>query len=252
VDEMIQVGEEELADKPHLDGLRRRLLELALVYYQEFIDQRRDDPAAQAELRDTKARVEKILADLAVLQGAGHLLVLGRPAVLDDLGLPAQQRRRVGELSRRMGERWRHLFRQLGRLPPEERRRQSLELARATEAELNELLTPAQQRRLRQVALQLQGLAAFRDPGVAAALKLTAAQREQLRAVEAETFFGQMEAARPGTPRDELRKAHEDRLKAGLRRAVALLTPGQVRTWKELTGEPFQGAAALPPFGPPP
>ena len=33
-------SEEELADKPNLHGLRKRLLESALVYYQEFIDQR--------------------------------------------------------------------------------------------------------------------------------------------------------------------------------------------------------------------
>src|SRR5262249_19743262 len=73
VDEMIQFSEEELADKPNFWGLRKRLLQSALVYYQEFIDQRQGDPAAQEELRETKARVEKILSDLAALLGVGRL-----------------------------------------------------------------------------------------------------------------------------------------------------------------------------------
>ena len=57
--------------------MRKRLLRSALAYYQEIIEQRRDDPDAQADLLDTKRRVEKILADLAVLQAASKLYLLG-------------------------------------------------------------------------------------------------------------------------------------------------------------------------------
>src|SRR5262249_61072486 len=91
VDELIQVSEEELADRPGMEGVRKRLLRSALAYYQEFIDQRRDDPGAQAELLDTTRRVEQILADLAVLRAAGKLYLLGQPAVLDDLRLDEAQ-----------------------------------------------------------------------------------------------------------------------------------------------------------------
>src|SRR5207253_10702926 len=55
VNEMIQLAEKDLAGNPHLQGLRKRLLEAALDYYQEFIEQSHDDSDAQAELRDTKA-----------------------------------------------------------------------------------------------------------------------------------------------------------------------------------------------------
>ena len=41
-DDMIQRANEELADNPQLEGLRRRMLEAALDYYQKFIEQRRD------------------------------------------------------------------------------------------------------------------------------------------------------------------------------------------------------------------
>ncbi len=44
VDELIQVSEEELAHRPGMEGLRKRLLTSALAYYQEFIEQRPNDP----------------------------------------------------------------------------------------------------------------------------------------------------------------------------------------------------------------
>ena len=47
----------------------------------------------ERELRETKARVEKIVADFAVLQAAMHLPLLGQSAVLDDLGLTPEQLR---------------------------------------------------------------------------------------------------------------------------------------------------------------
>src|SRR5262249_17231665 len=49
-DDLIELAEEELADKPHLEGARRRLLMAALAYYEELIEQRRDDPGARKDL----------------------------------------------------------------------------------------------------------------------------------------------------------------------------------------------------------
>ena len=79
VDEMFRISQEELADRPGMEGLRKRLLWSVLAYYQEFLEQRRDDPEAQADLLDTKQRVEKILADLAVLRAASQLYLLSQP-----------------------------------------------------------------------------------------------------------------------------------------------------------------------------
>ncbi len=96
--EMIEISDEELAGNPQLHGARKRLLESALVYFQEFIDRRQDDPAAQEELRDTKARVEKILSDLAMLQAARPTPMLRERAVLDELKLTEPQRTQVREM----------------------------------------------------------------------------------------------------------------------------------------------------------
>ena len=71
VDVLVQVCEEELANvPPHLQGARKRLLELALVYHQSFLEQQQGNAAVQAELAEGRNRVERILDELSTLQGA--------------------------------------------------------------------------------------------------------------------------------------------------------------------------------------
>jgi serine/threonine protein kinase len=241
VDEFTQIAEVELAGQPHVQGVRRRLLEAALDYYVKFIDQRRDDPAAQAELVATQERVKQILTDLAVLQGVGQVFLLGQPAVRNDLGLTAEQRTKIDDL----------LARATGpfpRLP----RQKLLELARAQDTEMRQILSVQQRGRLRQIELQLRRVWAFREPDVSAALKLTAQQWDRIQTVEDETFRGPPWPG-PGVPLDEFRKAQEERTRLATERILALLTPEQLRRWRELIGEPFTGSVNFPqpPFGPP-
>jgi serine/threonine protein kinase len=269
VDEMIQISEEELADKPFAERPRKRLLEAALNYYQEFIEQRKDDPQAQEDLLATQDRVKKILADLALLQGAGQLDLLKQPAVLDDLHPNDEQRQQLAELSNRLDkQRW-DRFGKFKDLSQDEMRQRFLDLARANDVEARKILGSERMRRLGQIALQLQGLAAFREPDVAARLKLTTAQRERIRTIEAECYWGPPEGKRPdgpppdgkhpsgpprvGGPNDEFRKAQEQRLQEARTKVLALLTSEQVKAWNELVGDPFTGALVFPPhFGPPP
>jgi serine/threonine protein kinase len=232
VDEMIQLAEKELVDKPHLDGLRKRLLETALVYYQEFIEQRRDDPDAQAELTATQARVKTILADLAVLQGAGQFYLLSLPAVLDDLCLSGEDRDRLVELASRLDRQRMESFKDFHRLTPDERRQRFLDVARASEAAATAVLTSQELKRLRQIALQVQGPYAFQDAEVITALKLTAEQRQRIRAIETDMFF----VGPPGP-----RKPPDQPLPSPTDRIQAVLTEEQQRRWKELTGEPIKG-----------
>lgn len=240
VDELIRASEEELAHRPGMAGLRTRLLGAALVYYREFIAERGSDPDAQAELRDTSRRVETILADLAVLRGAGQLLLLVQPAALDDLQLDEGQRARVAELSNRAAARWMDAFGDPNRLSPlAERARIALEQARANEQEIDAILSPSQRARLRQIALQAEGPAAFRDLEVVEALGLSPQQRGQIRAIEEATLF---RALRESPPWEALATA--DRRSLG--RILAVLTPEQSRRWKDLAGEPVRGP--LSPF----
>ena len=229
-----------------MEGLRKRLLASALAYYREFIEQRRSDPDAQAELRDTTRRVETILADLAVLRAAGELYLLAQPSALDDLRLDEGQRAKVADLSDRAGRRWMESFGDPANLrPPAERVRIALEQARANEAEVDAILTPSQRVRLRQIALQSEGPAAFREPEVVEALGLTPGQRERIRAIEEEILFGQMRELQSG-------KAPEEAGKPAMERILAVLTAEQARRWKEMAGEPIRGTLnAFPtPFRP--
>jgi serine/threonine protein kinase len=242
VDEMFRISQEELADRPGLEGLRKRVLGTVLAYYQEFLQQRRDDPQALADLLDAKQRVEKILGDLAVLRAATQLYLLCQPAVLDDLGLADQQRPKVKEFCARVGKEWMESLADVGRLPPAERGRRAVARSRAYETEVNRLLTAAQQARLRQIGLQAQGPGAFREVEVVSALNLSVEQRDQIRTIEDEALFGWMRGPRPNTTPGTQEKSVNERL-------VAVLTQDQVRRWKALTGAPVKFPIA--PFGSP-
>src|SRR5262249_22491186 len=61
VDRFIEVTEEELQEKPELQGLRRKLLGAALAYYQLFIEQRSDDPTLHVHLAASHLHMAKIL-----------------------------------------------------------------------------------------------------------------------------------------------------------------------------------------------
>jgi hypothetical protein len=242
VDEMFRISQEELAERPGLEGLRRRLLWSVLAFYQEFLEQPRDDPQAQADLLDAKRRVEQVLADLAVLRAASQLYLLCQPAVLDELRLGDEQRPRVKEFYARVGKEWVESLADVGRLSHAERGRWAVERARAYEAEVSGLLTLEQRSRLRQIGLQAEGPGAFSEPEVVAELKLTAEQRDQIRTIEDETLLGWMKGARPAA------RESGSRDRPANERIVAVLTDEQVRRWRAMTGEPLR--SAITPFPP--
>jgi len=244
VDRMIQLAEGELGDHPNMQGLRKRLLEDALEYYQKFMERSRDDQKTQKDLEATRERVRKILDDLAVLQGAGRFFLLQEQAVLEDLGLSEEQRQRIKAMPSGLARQRQELFLDFHRLAPEVRERHFLELARASEAAVTAILSPEHLDRLRQIALQRQGPSAFREADIVADLKLTPRQREQIRAIEATTFpFGG-----PGGPQ---KKPREELMRSAMEQIKALLTPEQAKRWQAMTGKPFKAAFAAPWPGPP-
>ncbi len=145
-----------------------------------------------------------------------------------------------------MPPRWTDAFGDPARLAsPSERVRLGLEQARANEEEVDAILTPPQSVRLRQIALQSEGPAAFREPEVVEALGLAPGQRERIRAIEDEALFGQFREVQAGKP-------HDDAGKPAIGRILAVLTAEQVKRWNELAGDPIRGPlSAFPiPFRP--
>ena len=252
-DEMIQISEQELAGKPFTDAARKRMLTSALVYYQRLIALSGDDPAAQADLASAREHVNKILSDLAVLQGGARLDLLHRDDVRKDLsanglGVTAEQQARLDDLDRRRREGIPALL----QLTPDEWQQRLLDDARAKEDAFDTILTSQQQRRLGQIALQLKPwLSAFHDPEVATTLNLTTPQKELLKTVEAEAFLAVADLRRgPGEPGKNV----EPVFRAATEKFLAALTDEQRRLWKDMTGEPFKAAPQLfgPPHGPRP
>lgn len=144
-----------------------------------------------------------------------------------------------------------------------------LDEIRGRESAIRDLLTAGQRRRLRQIALQVRGPQAFREPEVVAVLQLTADQRERIRRIEADVvmpprFDGprpdgpRFEGPRPdgprpdGPPKGQLMKGPGDWFGRPnvMPQVLAVLTADQIARWNELTGPPFVGLRG--PRGPNP
>src|SRR5262249_44299644 len=150
VDQFAKIAEEDLAGNPLYEGVRQRLLETALSYYQNFLDQRRDDPTIRAELEASRAKVATILGELTTLMGMGQYAVLQQKSVQEELGLSEDQRAALAEIDKN----WHKFVHEFGgRGPWEERERRRLALARNQEEVVAKLLDPGQLRRFKQIAL---------------------------------------------------------------------------------------------------
>lgn len=275
-DDLIQLAANDLAGKPFVEEVRKQVLEKALVYYQRFIEATGDDPDAQADLADTQARIEKILEDLAFMQGTAQLELLNQKAVLEDLRPSIEQEKRIVELAVRLRDQRGKMFHDFRRLTEKERDQRNRDLARANETEVAGVLTQGQRRRLGQIDLQLKGPNAFREVKVVRELKLTPEKKVRIEAILMTELSAGMGGPGPGrfgkgppgdqepNPRgglsfDEMRKAFEEKRKKVSERIQAELTRDQRKQWQEMTGEPFKGQLERPmggffpgprPFGP--
>lgn len=248
VDEFIEFSEEELAHRPGMDGLRRRLLRSALAYYQEFVAQQHDNPQAKAELLETTRRIEGILSDLAVLRASRRLYLLAQPDVLDDICQDAEQRVRIQDLAASIFQQWTESLRDFRNLSSAERGIKTLERARANEAQVNQVLNPTQQRRVREIARQLEGIGIFQAPDVVAELKLTSQQRARIREIEERAALDRKWAARQGSSSASQRGAQKSAKPTPMAQILELFSEQQRRQWNELIGLPFQGR--VPTFAP--
>jgi len=258
-----QVSEDEFPDKPELRPVRRKLLEAALGYYKDFIEQSGDDPSVQAELDASRWRIASILEEMGQKEDAqaifeqlrgglrwpgspmfGVSSLLTQPAVQQDLKLSDEQVKAIAALTENRREPpWLH-----------HNGDDHAEDFGAKERACFEVLRPEQAKRLRQVVWQRRGAHAFADPDVADALQLTPEQRQRIHKIEEDSWrafwlAGQFRDRRPdaGKRPDGFWKGVSDRL-------LAVLTDEQKARWKEMLGEPFQGEIRFgpPPFFPPP
>jgi len=255
---LVDVSEQVLADHPHLQGVRKRLLETALGYYQNFIEGHSHDANSKAELQAGKSRVSRILDELSTLEGA-NLLGLTRDKIVQaDLKLTDDQLEKLLELNKRSTHERLLQFRDQRTLTSEKRRQVFYELAKSQELSMSEILQPEQLRRLRQIELQTQGPRAFHESQAVQLLKLTPEQKRRIREFKAETLAsimepGDLESLEAGNRPVNFSGRFEQVMKFEVERVLALLSPAQLQQWREMIGVPIEGVKRMPPggFGPP-
>ena len=267
VEQLVSISEEQLANIPPLEPVRRRMLEAALTYYEDFLDQVQDsqDPVLEQELEASRTRVRTIVAELTSLAGAAQFRFLANPRVQVELGLDSEQ----VALVRNTEERFRGMFRRGPGGQTGENERERIAMAREQEAVMRGLLNPGQQKRFEEILLQLRGPMVFAEPDVAEKLGLTTDQRRDIRALMDKTVAGRIFGG--GPPNREPRRegggpADHGPFRGGEfgpgrdgpkgpggfgpvgemvqtqlnREAMAILTTEQQAKWAEMIGKPFK------------
>jgi hypothetical protein len=118
------------------------------------------------------------------------------------------------------------------------------ELGTENQQFLKENLTPAQRKRVNQIALQETGLHQLSRPDVAKVLKLTKDQKKKFKALQKVTRVKLAKLLHGTSP--ENRKAEFTKLRKDTRKRIrALLTAAQKAKVKEIVGEPFKGEIVI-------
>jgi Tfp pilus assembly protein PilN len=253
-----QESEEAIPDRQELQPVRRRLLEAALGYYKDFIEQQGDDPSVQAEMIASKLRVASILDEIGqkpdaraireevraelralgaaappgVFSGLGESAflvsrLLTQSAVQQDLKLSDEQLQSIRALTALRDDPPTH--------PSNDDQPETAEKAWFA------VLRPEQADRLRQIVWQQRGGHAFADADVADALGLNADQRERIHRID-EDAYRDFSPKHWGKYSESYWKGIGDQL-------LNVLTEEQKAKWKTMTGEPFHGEIH---FGGPP
>lgn len=185
--------------------------------------------------------------------GMGPTALISNPAVQEEIKITDDQKSKLTEWSREAGGRMREKLQSATQDVPREERIQKMqevmaELNTEIYKELGEVLKPEQITRVKQISVQQAGFGAFRMPEVAEKLKLSDEQKEQISEISQKVQTDSREAMRGaftggGRPDAEAMAAIREKTEAVTKEAWTkvngVLNSDQQKTWKELTGEPF-------------
>jgi hypothetical protein len=179
---------------------------------------------------------------VGVISGIRVLLV--NEGVQKELKLTDDQKTKVQELAQSESEKMRELRLGGGQPDRDKLREAQKAVEEATEKFVKETLTPEQQKRLKQLRYQQQGVRAFTYPDVQKALKLTDEQKDKVKTLALD-YDKELPELRPqrgggGGNFQEMMQKRQALRKDYVTKAQALLTDEQKKEWKDLTGEPFE------------
>jgi hypothetical protein len=178
-------------------------------------------------------------------RGSGPSQLVLRDDVQKELRLTAEQKKKAEAVNQRIREELQGEFAKLATLDGRERDRKKMELAKRitkkSTTALEEILRPAQMKRLKELALQHAGVQGLRNADVEAALKLTDDQKEKIQKTmqaaiaELRYLFEHTE----GAYEESQKEAVAVRIHC-YEKAMTFLTEDQKKIWKELQGAPFE------------
>lgn len=178
--------------------------------------------------------------------GGGKAMLLMNPDVQQELKLSEDQIAKVKEVSQSVFEKNKETFAKLKDTPKDQLREKMQEIAKAigeeTDKALKDVLKSEQTKRLRQLELQQRGFDAFSEADVQKELKLGDEQKEKIKTLsddarkEASELF---QGGAKGNFQETMTKVQAMR-KDTLEKVLATLKDDQKKSWKELTGEPFE------------
>ncbi len=169
----------------------------------------------------------------------GGLMLLSQKSVQDELNLTEDQIKKLEAPF----EKQRESFGELRDLSREERQKRMAEVREQAQKAVSAILDEGQQKRLRQIALQVQGGQALTTSKVASALGLTDEQKEKIEEIQTsarDEMRGLFQGAADGD-REAVRMKFAEVRKATGKKLQGVLTAEQQARWKEMTGEPFTG-----------
>lgn len=182
--------------------------------------------------------------------GQAALALLTNRSVQEELRISEDQKKKIDAASRKLNDMRQEKMKEAGITLKNilQKRAEMDRITKALNAEadriLSSVLDDKQTARFKQIRLQQRGLRAFTTEEVETALKLSDDQKKKIK----DTIEGlnkEFEEARKEAGMDlakltELFARHREKSKEALGKVAATLTMEQKKTWKEMSGEPFE------------
>jgi hypothetical protein len=170
--------------------------------------------------------------------------LLTNESVQKELKMDDDQTTKVKDAVQKVQDKYKDDFAKLRDLSGEEQRTKREELSKAVTGEiltaLSDILKPEQVTRLKQIELQQDGTRAFTREDVQKALALKDDQKETIKTINDDTAKATREMFQGGQRTPETREKIAALRKEALEKVQGVLTDDQKKTWKDMTGEPFQ------------
>ena len=194
-----------------------------------------------------------ILTSPAMAQGrggfGGGLMLYTNPGIQKELKFSEEQTTKVADVVKDLREKYQDKI-QAARESQDRDEMMKLQREQTADAKklMADILKPEQAKRFDQISLQQRGAMAFADAEVAKKLSLTDDQKTKIKDISDDSMSKQRELAQGfQDDREGTLKKMADLRKETLGKVSALLSDDQKKSWKDMTGEPFE--VTFPPRG---